>query len=214
MGKSSLLNALSGSDVLVKNQLFATLDPVARRLMLPGNMELVLTDTVGFVRKLPHALVEAFKSTLEEAVLADFLLLVLDISSSRLDAEWETTLSVLKELGADEKRIQIVFNKMDKIDPIEDAVKLARLHGLFPDALYISTVTGEGLPQLKARLPELVAGDRKILHLQLPPSRSDLAALAHALGAVYEEEYTPEGVLNMVLSVEEKHYHRFADYQK
>ena len=214
VGKSSLLNALSGSDVLVKNQLFATLDPVARRLVLPGNMELVLTDTVGFVRKLPHALVEAFKSTLEEAVLADFLLLVLDVSSSRLDAEWETTLGVLKELGADEKKIQIIFNKMDKIDPVADAVTLARLHGLFPEALYISTVTGEGLDQLKAKLPELIAGNRKIMHLQLPPFRSDLAALAHAIGEVYEEEYAPDGVLDIVVAVEEKHFHKFADYQK
>ena len=214
VGKSSLLNALSGSDVLVKNQLFATLDPVARRLVLPGNMELVLTDTVGFVRKLPHALVEAFKSTLEEAVLADFLLLVLDVSSPRLDAEWETTLGVLKELGADEKKIQIIFNKMDKIDPVTDAVTLARLHGLFPDALYISTVTGEGLDQLKAKLPELIAGNRKILHLLLPPHRADLAAFAHAVGEVYEEEYAPDGVLDIVVAVEEKHFHKFADYQK
>ena len=214
VGKSSLLNALSGSDVLVKNQLFATLDPVARRLVLPGNMELVLTDTVGFVRKLPHALVEAFKSTLEEAVLADFLLLVLDVSSPRLDAEWETTLSVLKELGADEKKIQIIFNKMDKIDPVADAVTLARLHGLFPDALYISTVSGEGLDQLKAKLPQLISGDRKILHLLLPPARADLAALAHALGEVYEEEYAPDGVLDIVVAVEAKYCHKFLDYQK
>ncbi|MBR7104673.1 MAG: GTPase HflX [Lentisphaeria bacterium] len=214
VGKSSLLNALSGADVLVKDQLFATLDPVARRIELPGNMEIVLTDTVGFVRKLPHTLVEAFKSTLEEAVLADFLLLVLDVSSSRLDAEWETTLGVLKELGADEKKIQIIFNKMDKIDPAADAVLLARLHGLFPDALYISTKTGEGMAQLRSKLPELAAGDRRIMHLCIPPSRSDLAALAHAIAEVYEEEYAPDGVLDIVIAVEEKHYHRFADCLK
>ena len=214
VGKSSLLNALSGSDVLVKDQLFATLDPVARKVKLPGNMEIVLTDTVGFVRKLPHTLVEAFKSTLEEAVLADFLLLVLDISSSRLDAEWETTLNVLKELGADEKKIQIIFNKMDKFDREEEAVKFARLHGLFPDALYISTKTGEGMEQLRRKLPVLAAGDRKIMHLELPPSRSDLAALAHTVAEIYEEEYAPDGVLKMVIAVEQKHYHRFAEYQK
>ncbi len=214
VGKSSLLNALSGSDVLVKDQLFATLDPVARKIALPGNVELVLTDTVGFVRKLPHTLVEASKSTLEEAVLADFLLLVLDISSPRLEAEWETTLSVLKELGADEKKIQIVFNKTDKIDPQQEAVKLARLHGLFPDALYVSTVAGEGLDKLKNRLLELACSERKILHLQLPPARSDLAAFAHANGEVYEEEYDQDGVIHMVIAISEKYYHRFADYQK
>ena len=94
-----------------------------------------------------------------------------------------------KNWGADEKKIHIIFNKMDKIDPVADAVTLARLHGLFPDALYISTVSGEGLDQLKAKLPQLISGDRKILHLLLPPARADLAALAHALGEVYEEEY-------------------------
>jgi GTP-binding protein HflX len=213
-GKSSLLNALSGADVLVKDQLFATLDPVARRIELPGHIELVLTDTVGFVRKLPHTLVEAFRSTLEEAVLADFLLLVLDISSPRLDSEWETTLGVLRELGADEKKIQVIFNKMDKIDRTADAVKLARLHGLFPGAVYISTVTGEGLDDLRTVLPPLAAGERKILHLHLPPSRSDLAALAHAVGEVYEEVYAPDGVLDMVVAVENKLFHKFADYQK
>ena len=109
VGKSSLLRALSGADVLVRDQLFATLDPTTRRITLDNNLELLLTDTVGFVRKLPHSLVEAFKSTLEEAVLADFLLLVLDISSPQIDSEWETTLAVLKELGAEEKNIQVVF---------------------------------------------------------------------------------------------------------
>ena len=212
VGKSSLLKALSGSEILVKDQLFATLDPVARRLELPGKVELVLTDTVGFVRKLPHTLIEAFKSTLEEAVLADFLLLVLDISSSRLDAEWETTLGVLRELGADEKRIQIVFNKMDKIDPEEDAMLLARLHGLFPDALYISAVSGFGMEQLKQRLLELAASDRKILHGRFPASRSDLAALAHSVGEIYEQSYDPDGTVNIVFAIEEKYHHRFEDF--
>ena len=134
VGKSSLLQALTGADILVKDQLFATLDPTARKVDLGNGTELVLIDTVGFVRKLPHSLVEAFKSTLEEAVLADFLVLLLDISSPQLESEWETTLDVLKEIGADEKKIQIVFNKTDLIDPAEDALLLARLKGLFPQA--------------------------------------------------------------------------------
>ena len=116
VGKSSLLNALCDADVLAKDQLFATLDPTARKVILPGNVEMVLNDTVGFIRKLPHQLIEAFKSTLEEAVLADILLLVLDVSSDDIDNEWETTLSVLKELGADEKRMIVVFNKIDRIN--------------------------------------------------------------------------------------------------
>jgi len=160
VGKSSLLNALTGADVLVKDQLFATLDPTARKILLPGNLEMVLTDTVGFVRKLPHQLVEAFKSTLEEAVLADILLLVLDISSENVDSEWETTLGVLKELGADEKNIRIVFNKCDRLDPERDAVKLARLRGVFPDAVYLSAKENTGLDELKRVLADFAGKAR------------------------------------------------------
>ena len=118
-GKSTLLNALTGSDVLAKDQLFATLDPSTRRCILPDHQELLLTDTVGFVRKLPHALVEAFKSTLEEAAIADFILLVLDISSPQVETQWTTTLSVLEELGAADKPMIIALNKVDQQqDPV------------------------------------------------------------------------------------------------
>lgn len=212
VGKSSLLNALTGSDVLVKDQLFATLDPTARKILLPGNLEMVLTDTVGFVRKLPHQLVEAFKSTLEEAVLADILLLVLDISGENIDAEWETTLGVLKELGADEKNIRIVFNKCDRLDPERDAVKLARLRGMFPDAVYLSAQTHTGLDELKKVLADFAGKARQLLYASIPPSRHDLIALAHGNGNVYEENYTPEGVAQIVFAIEEKYQHRFEEF--
>ncbi len=118
-GKSTLLNALTGADVLVKDQLFATLDPSTRRCILPGRQELLLTDTVGFVRKLPHTLVEAFKSTLEEAVIADFILLVLDISNPQVESQWQTTLAVLDELEAADKPMIIALNKVDQQkDPV------------------------------------------------------------------------------------------------
>lgn len=212
VGKSSLLRALSGADVLVRDQLFATLDPTTRRITLDNNLELLLTDTVGFVRKLPHSLVEAFKSTLEEAVLADFLLLVLDISSPQIDSEWETTLAVLKELGAEEKNIQVVFNKIDLVDRNADPVLFARLRGLFPDALYLSTATGEGIEQLRERLASLASEHHQLLRVTLPPRRHDLAALAHAAGRVYEENYNDRGELELVFTIPPRLRHKFLEY--
>ncbi|MBR7121787.1 MAG: GTPase HflX [Lentisphaeria bacterium] len=212
VGKSSLLNALCDSNVLVKDQLFATLDPTARKIRLPGNVEMVLNDTVGFVRKLPHQLVEAFKSTLEEAVLADILLLVLDISSDDIDNEWETTIGVLKELGADEKRMVVVFNKMDRFDPQNGAVKLARLRGLFPQALYVSAQSGAGLDDLRQVLADFAARSRSLLRAAIPPSRYDLITLAHNSGSIYEENYAPDGTAELVFAIEEKYQHRFKEF--
>ena len=212
VGKSSLLHALTGADILVKDQLFATLDPTARHIDLDNNTEMVLSDTVGFVRKLPHQLIEAFKSTLEEAALADILLLVLDISGDDIDNEWETTLGVLKELGADEKRIMVVFNKYDLIDEEQDAVKLARLRGLFPQAVYISSASGYGLEELRRRLSEFAGENRNLLRVLLPPHRHDLIALAHKTGAVYEEKYTADGSAEIVMALEEKFLHHFKGF--
>jgi len=212
VGKSSLLHALTGADILIKDQLFATLDPTARRITLGGNLEMVLTDTVGFVRKLPHQLIEAFKSTLEEAVLADILLLVLDISSPDIDMEWETTLSVLKELGADEKKILVIFNKTDLVDKEKDVVKLARLRGLFPQALYVSGVTGDGLDELKRKLADFAGGSRGLIKVLIPPSRYDLITFIHSAGEIYEEEFTPEGNASILFAIEDKHKHRFEEF--
>lgn len=212
VGKSSLLQTLSGAEILVKDQLFATLDPTTRRVPLENGLEVLLTDTVGFVRKLPHSLVEAFKSTLEEAVLADFLLLVLDLSSTQLDAQWETTLSVLKELGAEEKKIIVVFNKIDLVDRESEGVLFARLRGLFPDALYLSTRTGEGIGELKKRLTAIAAGEFQLMRVKLPPQRYDLVALAHANGRVYEENYNDSGELELVFTIGPALRHKFQEY--
>ncbi|MBE6358049.1 MAG: GTPase HflX [Lentisphaerae bacterium] len=212
VGKSSLLNALCDSEVLVKDQLFATLDPTARRIVLPGNVEMVLNDTVGFVRKLPHQLVEAFKSTLEEAVLADILLLVLDVSSDDIDNEWETTIGVLKELGADEKRMVVVFNKIDRIDKDAEAVKLARLRGLFPGAVYVSAHSKENLEELRAVLADFASRSRALLKAEIPPSRYDLITLAHSAGNIYEENFAPDGTAEILFAIEEKYQHRFKEF--
>ena len=173
---------------------------------------MVLNDTVGFVRKLPHQLVEAFKSTLEEAVLADILLLVLDVSSEDIDNEWETTLGVLKELGADEKRMVVVFNKSDRIDRENDAVKLARLRGLFPGAVYVSAHTGEGLDELRRILSEFASRSRSLQKAMIPPNRFDLITLVHSSGSVYEENYTPNGTVELIFAIEEKFKHRFKEF--
>ena len=203
VGKSSLLHHLSGAGVLVADQLFATLDPTTRRITLPNRQDLLLTDTVGFVRKLPHSLVEAFKSTLEEAVLADFLILVLDLASPQLDAQWETTLNVLKELGAEEKNTLIVFNKMDLIDPERDAMLLARTRALFPGSIYISTRTGEGMNDLLRHLEKLTGARRKILRVLLPPQAAKLIALAHAKGNIFEESYRDDGSAELLFQADD-----------
>ena len=150
---------------------------------------------------------------MEEAAQADFLLLVLDISSPQLDMEFETTLGVLKELGAEEKNIQIVFNKCDLIDPDGDVVKLARLRSLFPDAVYISTRRGDGLDELRSRIATLSSGSRRMLHVILPPSRYDLIALVHRCGEVYEEQYTPDGGVEMRFAIIRKYQHKYMEFE-
>ncbi len=203
VGKSSLLHRLSGAEILMADQLFATLDPTTRRIVLPGKQELLLTDTVGFVRKLPHSLVEAFKSTLEEAVLADFLVLVLDLASPQLDAQWETTLNVLKELGAEEKNTMIVFNKLDLVDPERDAMLLARTRALFPGSVYISTQTGEGMPEFLQKLEKMAGARRRIFRVLLPPQAAKLVALAHAKGNVFEESYRDDGSAELLFQADD-----------
>ncbi|MBE6390030.1 MAG: GTPase HflX [Lentisphaerae bacterium] len=212
VGKSSLLNALCDSDVLVKDQLFATLDPTARRIVLPGNVEMVLNDTVGFIRKLPHQLVEAFKSTLEEAVLADILLVVLDISAEDIDNQWETTVGVLKELGADEKKMVVVFNKIDRFDRVYGQVTMARLRGLFPGAVYVSAASGENLDELRRVLADFASRSRRLLLAEIPPSRYDLITLAHGSGEIYEENIAPDGTVELRFAIEEKYQHRFKEF--
>src|SRR6187402_809870 len=149
-GKSSLLNALTGAAVLAEDKLFATLDPTTRQLLLRGNHKLLMTDTVGFIRRLPHGLVEAFKATLEEVVVADFLIHVLDVTNPNVAQHHATTLAVLGELGAAEKTIITVFNKVD----VADAAMLRRARQLVPDALFISAHTKAGLDNLEARCIE------------------------------------------------------------
>ena len=189
-GKSSLLKALTGADVFVEDKLFATLDPTTRRIDLPDGQPLLLTDTVGFVRKLPHRLVESFKATLEEAILSDFLVHLLDASQPEIFTFHRTTLDVLAELGARDKPMLTVFNKIDLL-PDRDALNPLRRH--FPGALFISTRTGEGLDELLHHMAGQLASRSERLELLLPPDRGDLLGLLHKHGQVLATEYTEDG---------------------
>lgn len=191
-GKSSLLRALTGAEVLVEDKLFATLDTTTRKIALPNNQPLLLTDTVGFVRKLPHGLVEAFNATLEEAVLADFLIHVLDVSQPEVMAYYETTRRVLEDLGADSRRTLVVFNKIDRL---AGAPPPAEIRHRFPKAVFVSVHTGEGLPELIDRIGEFVADNLETLELAIPHERADLAARLHREGDVRESEYRDTHVL-------------------
>ncbi|MDP4609553.1 MAG: GTPase HflX [Opitutales bacterium] len=189
-GKSSLLNKLTNSNILAEDKLFATLDPTSRRCLLPNGQPMVVTDTVGFVRNLPHRLVDAFKATLEEAVISNFLIHVLDVNSPEFEAHAETTLKVLNELGAGDKKIITVFNK---VDDLWDESTRNGLIFQFPDAHFISAKTGEGLPELLQKMEAIVESEFKQLRLLIPHERYDLVARIHREGGVRKEEARDEG---------------------
>lgn len=189
-GKSTLLNTLTGAEVLAANKLFATLDPTTRHLLLRGNQKLLVTDTVGFIRRLPHNLVEAFKATLEEVVVADFLVHVIDVTSPNFEQHHATTLAVLTELGAADQTIVTVFNKIDAAD----RAMLARARQLVPDALFVSAVTREGLDALESRCLELIAEAHASTELIVPHERYDVVARLHAVGHIQSEEQRDDGV--------------------
>ena len=185
-GKSSLLRRLTGADVLVEDKLFATLDTTTRKVALPSKQPLLLTDTVGFVRKLPHRLVEAFKATLEEATQADFLIHLLDASAAEVIEFHQTTLDVLEELGAGSRPMITVFNKTDKV---ADPATLHRLRVHFPEAIFISVHTGEGIPALLEKMTALAAPGTVTRELRIPASESGLLARLHREAQVHEIAY-------------------------
>lgn len=189
-GKSTLLNKLTGAQVLAADKLFATLDPTTRQLVLPDGRTLLLTDTVGFIRRLPHRLVEAFKATLEEVVVANFLIHLLDASNPNVDHHHATTLSVLGELGAADRPMITVFNKIDAADEFT----LTLLRAKHPEALFISVHTGAGLDKLLRRCEELAVDDQDLVNLLIPHDRYDVVAKLHSVGRVQEQESLDNGV--------------------
>lgn len=199
-GKSSLINRLTGAHTLVENKLFATLDPTTRKLELPHGQTVLITDTVGFVRRLPHRLIEAFKATLEEAVVADFLIHLIDISSQDAEAYYNTTCKVLEELGLKDKPVIVVLNKVDlDIDPV--VMKSLRL--LCPEAIEISTKTSMGLQSLLERIESILETKIVLTSLWIPHTKYELVSLLYEVGAIKQKTIEDEGTL-IVANVPER----------
>ena len=191
-GKSTLLNKLSGSNVLVADMLFATLDTTTRKIELPDGQPLLVTDTVGFVRNLPTRLVEAFKATLEESVLADFLLHVLDASNPQALTFYQTTMDVLKELGAEGKQMITVLNKADLV---EDEALLTTLMTQLPNPVLVSAVSGQGLEHLEAKCTEILMERIQVHTYRIPQTKGNLVSLLHGEAKVLDLEYEGAHVL-------------------
>ena len=188
-GKSTLLNALTGSSALAEDILFATLDPTTRRLRLPTNQNVLLTDTVGFIRKLPHRLVESFKATLEEVVQAELLLHVVDLSHPKAEEQILAVNAVLEEIGAAGKPTLMVFNKIDRFEERE----LLRLFlDRFPASVGLSAKTGEGVPELLSELGAMLRPVREFVVLRIPHEAASVIARLHEVGQVIERDYDGE----------------------
>lgn len=201
VGKSSLMNALCGADILAADMLFATLDPTARRLALPSGLETVLVDTVGFVSRLPHHLVEAFKSTLEEAAYADVIVKVADAADPEAAAQLAVTDEVLDSLGCGGIPQLTVYNKCD----------IGALAPYDPQVLLTSAKTGRGLPELLARLDAILAARVRAVEVLLPYDRLALADILRSRGRVDAEEYREDGVYYRG-TVPAEDWHRLAPY--
>ena len=186
-GKSTLMNTLTDAGVLAENKLFATLDPTARALTLPDGSSVLLIDTVGFIRRLPHKLVEAFKSTLDEAVSANVILNICDASSEECAEHYKVTMELLEELECGDKPIITVLNKSDLVGDAEIP--------LVSNCVKVSAKTGEGLPQLLESILKALPPTRKRVKILLPFSLGAVGAELRKTGVVHSEEYTADGLL-------------------
>ncbi|MBP7951278.1 MAG: GTPase HflX [Verrucomicrobiales bacterium] len=207
-GKSTLLNRITGADVLAEDRLFATLDTTTRKLQLPDGQQLLVTDTVGFIRRLPHRLVESFKATLEEAGLADFLIHVLDASLPKVKDFFNTTMAVLEELGAAEKNMLIVLNK---IDLVPDRTRRMDLAAQFHNPVLVSLHTGEGMEDFLHRLGMMILDKAVRLNLRIPQSRMDLVALIHREGKLISQEYDGNDLV-VTTTIPRRLEAKFADF--
>lgn len=190
-GKSTLLNALTDADVLVQDQLFATLDSTVRRLELPDNRSVLLADTVGFVRRLPHHLIESFRSTLSEVTQADLLVHVVDGTDSDPAGQIAAVREVLHEIDASTIPEILAFNKSDLMSDIARH----RLENLYPDGVLISARNGAGLPHLAERISDTLKRQMVALVLEVPYARGDIIAAAHRVGEVLVEKYDDQGTI-------------------
>jgi len=190
-GKSTLLNLLSGSQVLADRMLFSTLDPTTRRVVLPDGRAVLLTDTVGFIRNLPPDLIAAFRATLEETTEADFLIHVVDASSPEADRHRDTVLETLAALEAADKPIITVFNKADLVS---DAYHLRELVAGIPNSVYLSAARAEGVPYLMDQILETIKTLVNEMELLIPYSRSEMVALCYEYGRVISVDYRPDAI--------------------
>jgi len=190
-GKSTLFNAIAQTDVKTKDQLFNTLDPTIRKIVLPGNRNTIMSDTVGFLHELPHHLIESFKATLEEVINADILLHVVDMSSGCVEAQRSAVLKVLEELGVQEKQSITVLNKTDKM---KDKMEVERIKRNFHGAVAISALKQTGLTELKDKIVQFMQKDDENIEIILPHRHYSLANIIRENGAVKTEEYREEGL--------------------
>jgi GTP-binding protein HflX len=191
-GKSTLLNALSGANVLVEDKLFATLDPTTRRVALPGGREVLFSDTVGFIQKLPTDLVAAFRATLEEINEADMILHVVDITHSRACQQSETVMETLEELGVVDRPVLAALNKIDQLG---DSCEIEAWQEEFGDGVAISAVRGTGLDRLLTRVEEILNAGLVYLTVQVPYDRGELAALFYEQGTVINASHAKQGTV-------------------
>lgn len=191
-GKSTLLNTLSGAHIYTDEHLFATLDPTVRRIVLPDGWGVLLSDTVGFIRNLPHSLVAAFRATLEEVTEADFLIHVVDVSHPQFELQREAVMQVLAELGAHDKPIITAYNKADLV---KDAYPLRQLVAETPNSVYISALKAEGISELMNHILATLRSLLRPLKVRLPYTQSSLLAQCYELGRVRSAEYTPDGIM-------------------
>jgi GTPase len=187
-GKSTLFNALTEAEVLTENKLFATLDPTTRHITLPGNQEALLTDTVGFIQKLPTRLIAAFRATLEEVIDADLLLEVVDISHENAIEQSETVNEVLHDLEADEKPRVTALNKIDLLDDPSEVDT-----SLYPNAVTVSALHKVGMDALLEKIAQVLATNMEAIKVIIPYDKSELVELFHRRGRVEQEEHRPEG---------------------
>lgn len=191
-GKSSLLNALTGAAVYTENALFATLDPTTRKLHLEGGTEILVTDTVGFIRNLPHTLVDSFRSTLEEATRAHVIIILLDSSDMHFESQYKTTLEVLGEIGANDSKKIIVFNKIDAIE--DNPFLKSRVDSFCTEytAIKLSAKKASGFTELIDKIEQNLMGEKK--HYHIPLERSDLEALIRRTGIVKSSDWKDDGI--------------------
>lgn len=204
-GKSTLLNRLTDADVMSADMLFATLDPTARNLELPGGQSAVLVDTVGFISRLPHHLVDAFRSTLEEVISGDVILLVSDASDPAAERQTEVSMNLLADLGCDPDRVLTVMNQIDKLPP---SLRPAENGSKIP----VSAKTGEGLDRLLERIAEKLKSGFTRMQVCLPYDQTGLMAKVREKGAVYSETYGDDGLRADVL-VEDRYRRLFEPYR-